>query len=192
MSHLTKALDHQSSSAAPCAVELGMKVEIDDLRTKVESMRGVISQLASTVRRLVATDASLVHNERERLAEAVRTIDSKSGSGAVCSEESIYFDSIMRVPFDDQDYSYLDELFPEEEDCGNNAISMGIALPSQEPSPAVHVDQGSDGLSLPLASAALYAFIASQVNTPGSLFSQSGRFGLDGRDSSNSPCGQMR
>ena len=173
MSHLTKALDNQSSSAAPSAAELGMKVEIDDLRTKVESMRGFISQLASTVRRLVATDASLGHNERERVAEDVHAIDSKSGSETVYSEESLCFDSIMRVPFDDQDYSYLDELFPEEEDCGNNAISTGIAFPSQEPSPAVHAEQGSDGLSLPLASAALYAFIASQVNTPGTLLSRS-------------------
>ena len=181
MSHLTKALDNQSSSAAPSAAELGMKVEIDDLRTKVESMRGFISQLASTVRRLVATDASLGHNERERVAEDVHAIDSKSGSETVYSEESLCFDSIMRVPFDDQDYSYLDELFPEEEDCGNieddaapsTAISTGIAFPSQEPSPAVHAEQGSDGLSLPLASAALYAFIASQVNTPGTLLSRS-------------------
>ena len=143
-----------------------MRVEIDALQVTVDSMRGVISQLTSTIRRLASNNATIPLEEQNQLAEAVRTIDSNFGSGAVCSSESYNLESIMRVPFDDQDYSYLDELFPEEDDAATSSC-----LPLEKMLPSKSEEQMSDEGRIPLASAALYAFIASQVNTPGSLLS---------------------
>ena len=151
-----------------------MRVEIDSLRIKVESMRGVISQLTSSVRRLVASDASIGQDERDRLVGAARAVDSESGSNATSLLESLSFESVMHAPFDDQDYSYLDELFPEDDNCGaNESNNRGLVSAEMVPTESVSSSNSealkNDGLHLPLASAALYAFIASQVSAPGNL-----------------------
>ena len=179
--------DPNSPTAVPSATELGMRVEIDALRTKVESMHGVIAQLTSSVRRLATNYTSLSQKGRDQLVETVRVIGCDSRTKAACLTESQSWDeSSIRVPFDDQDYSYLDELFPEEEQFRSIEVDalLSTAVSPDLPQSAGQ-EQRNDDLNLPLASAALYAFIASQVNNPGSLLSQRGSSEFFSQDSSS-------
>ena len=153
-----------------------MKAEIDALRTKVEDMVEVIAQLSASVRLLTSSSRGISQTERDRLVGAVSAVD----SGSAGSPESLSWEETnLLIPFDEQDYSYLDDLFPEGDVGGKNELGVEGSSPVAEPAgPGEEVSsssfdkQGGENLSLPLASAALYAFIASQVNTPGNLFSR--------------------
>ena len=127
-------------------------------------MHGVVAQLTSTVRRLASND-SIPQDEQIRLSDALQTIVAEYGSKATSSLESLSFESVMHVPFDDQDYSYLDALFPEEDfSFAGPSNPLGWASTLSE-------EQDGDKLLIPHASAALYTFFASQVNTGGPVLS---------------------
>ena len=154
--------DPNSPTSVPSATELGMRVEIDALRTKVESMRGVIAQLTSSVHRLATSNTNLSQKNRDQLVETVRVIGCNSGTKAACLTESQRWDEAStRVPFDDQDYSYLDELFSVEEQFDNIEVDalFSTALSRDLPHSA-RQEQRNDDLNLPLASAALYCMLS--------------------------------
>lgn len=171
-----------------------MKAEIDALRTKVEDMVEVIAQLSASVRLLTSSSRGISQTERDRLVGAVSAVD----SGSAGSPESLSWEETnLLIPFDEQDYSYLDDLFPEGDVGGKSELGVeGSSLVSEPAGPGEEVSsssfdkQGGENLSLPLASAALYAFIASQVNTPGNLFSRRDSFNMESHGTTAS--GQMR
>ena len=145
-----------------------MRVEIEALKGTVDSMRGVIVQLTSTVHRLASNSSSIPQDEQNRLVEAVRAIDTIYGSKKVHPPESRCREEVnMLVPFDDHDYSYLDELFPEKDSSSSDPCFPLVNMLSP-----ISEERLTEDLRMPLASAALYAFIAAHVNTAGSSLSQ--------------------